>query len=86
MLTQIRTTFLSKGDDDLSPTGYRGLAILAKIYRLYASIRLRHLAPWIQSWQDEDLFAGTTSANGAEDAWYTTALRIELAKICQAEG
>ena len=44
-----RTAFLSKGDDDLSPQGFRGLAILSKLYRMWASIRLRHLKEWIGS-------------------------------------
>ena len=32
-----RTAFLSKGEDDLDPRGYRGLAILSKLYRMWAS-------------------------------------------------
>ena len=81
VLTLARTAFLSKGEDDLCPIGYRGLAILSKVYRLYACIRLRHLAPWINGWEREDLFAGITAACGAEDAWFLAALRIELAKL-----
>ena len=38
-----RTAYVSKGEDDLSPTSYRGLAILSKLYRLWATIRLEHV-------------------------------------------
>jgi hypothetical protein len=76
-----RTAFLSKGEDDLSPLGSRGLSILSKFYRLYASIRLRHFAPWIANWQSEDLFAGTNAPVGAEDSWFLSAMLIELAKL-----
>ena len=68
LLTLARTAFLSKGEDDLFPTGFRGLAVLSKIDRLYTCIRLRHLGLWVETWQHAELFAGTTSANGAEDA------------------
>jgi hypothetical protein len=77
----VRTAFLSKQEDDLSPTGYRGLSILSKIYRLYAVIRLRHLLAWVRSWQHEDLFAGTSASVGAEDAWYIAALELEVDKL-----
>ena len=38
-----RSAFLSKGEYDLCPQGFRSLAILSKIYRMRAGIRLRHL-------------------------------------------
>ena len=65
----------------LDPLDYRGLAILPKVYRLYFSIRLRDLHSWIKSSECEELFAGTSAATGAEDAWYPTRLDFELARL-----
>ena len=48
------------------------------------SIRLRDLCPWVQSWAMDCLFAGTCAPSGADDAWYETALEIELAKLLNA--
>ena len=62
----------------LDPLDYRGLAILSKLYRLYFTIRLTDLRPWISTWEDPELYAGTTAATGAEDAWYLTALDFGL--------
>ena len=60
---------------------YRGLAILSKVYRLYAAIRLRHLQPWVKNWEHEELFAGTSAASGAEDAWFLLGIDFELARL-----
>ena len=65
----------------MDPLDYRGLAILSKIYRLYFAIRLVDLRPWIAGWEDPELYAGTTAATGAEDAWYLTGLDFEMAKL-----
>ena len=72
-----RTAFLSKGEDDLDPRGYRGLAIFSKLYRMWAVIRLRHSKCWIHSWASEDFFAGTGEPVGAEDAWLLTGIVVE---------
>ena len=76
-----RLAFLSKGGDPLDPVDYRKLSILSKVYRLHMSIRLKDLAPWVSTWTLPELFAGTCSPNGAEDAWFETALIVELAKL-----
>ena len=79
-----RTAWLDKTDGpepSLDPLEYRGLAILSKVYRLYAAIRLRHLQPWVQNWEKEELFAGTSAATGAEDAWYLLGLECEEARL-----
>ena len=47
---------------------------------MWAKVRLRHLAPWVQQWQLEGMFAGV-EGKGAADAVYNTALRIELCKL-----
>ena len=76
-----RTAFISKGEDDLSPQGYRGLAILSKLYRMWAAIRLRHCDEWVATWRDPGLFAGCNRPVGAEDAWYLEALFNENARL-----
>ena len=38
-----RTAFLSKGDDDLDPKGFRGLSILPVCYRLWGVATLQRL-------------------------------------------
>ena len=79
-----RTAWLDKTEGpeaSLDPLDFRGLAILSKVYRLYGSIRLRHLHDWIRSWEKEELFAGTTAPCGAEDAWYLMGVDMELARL-----
>ena len=79
-----RTAWLDKTDvpePSTDPLDYRGLAILSKVYRLYGVIRLRHLHPWINTWEYEELFAGTTAPSGAEDAWYLMGVDFELARL-----
>ena len=79
-----RLEFLAKGGDDFNPLDFRKLSILSKCYRLLMSIRLRDLCPWVESWAMDCLFAGTCAPSGADDAWYETALEIELAKLLNA--
>jgi hypothetical protein len=79
-----RTAWLDKtkaASPSMDPLDYRGLAILSKLYRLYFSVRLKDLKPWVQEWEEEELFAGTSASTGAEDAWYLTALEFELARL-----
>ena len=76
-----RLAFLSKGGDPLDPLEYRKLSMLSKVYRLHMSIRLKDLAPWVDTWALPELFAGTCAPNGTEDAWFETALIMELAKL-----
>ena len=81
VLKQARTAFLSKGEDDLDPKGFRGLAILSVCYRIWGVATLRRTTSWVQSWQTDDLYAGTTAPLGAEDAWYIVNLQFEDAKL-----
>ena len=83
-----RTAWLDKTEGalpSLNPLDYRGLAILSKVYRLYFAIRLKDLKPWIQGCKCEEQIAGTEAATGAEDAWYSAALDLELAKVLGQE-
>ena len=81
LCTQCRLAFLSKGGDAASPLDFRKLSILSQVYRLRMALRLKDLAPWISSWALPCLFAGTCDPAGAEDAWYETALPLELSKL-----
>ncbi len=78
---QVRTAYLTKpGGDPFKPSDYRNLSITSVTYRLWATTRLRHISPWAQSWKIAGIFAGLPGV-GAEDAWYTTAVHIEIAKL-----
>ena len=72
---------VQRGGDDFNPLDYRKLSILSKCYRIFMSIRLRDLCPWVDSWAMDCIFAGTFAPSDAENAWYETALEIELAKL-----
>ena len=73
--------FLPKDEtNSQDPLEYGVLLILPSVYRMWAKTRLRHLAPWVQEWQLDEMFAGV-EGKGAADAAYTTAFRIELCKL-----
>ena len=76
-----RTAFFSKGEDDLDPKGYRGLSILSVCYRLWGVATLQRLQGWVASWEDDAMFAGTSQAVGAEDAWCLYGVQLENAKL-----
>ena len=59
---------------------YRILTIMPLYYRRWAALRLHSLEEWMQSWAVDEMHAGTSS-NGAEDAWWRTALDHELARL-----
>ena len=47
LVRKARTTFISKGEEDLEPSGFRGLAILSKNYRLWAATRMLDAPPCV---------------------------------------
>ena len=62
--------FLSKTEEpSTDPMEYRILLILSRLYRRWASIRLRDLHGWIQQWQMPEMYAGVPGG-GAELAWW----------------
>ena len=76
-----RSAFLAKTEiPSLDPLQYRILLILPILYRRWAALRLRDLAPWIDTWALEEMYAGMRG-RGAEDAWWTTALEVEFARL-----
>ena len=62
------------------PLKYRTLLILPMLYRRWARLRLHNLKPWIKTWACDEMFAGT-GHDGAEDAWWQTALQFENAML-----
>ena len=76
-----RASFLAKGEEpSCDPLKYRILLLLPCLYRKWASTRLKHLAPWVESWACEEMYAGVPG-QGAEDAWWLTSLLLEHADL-----
>ena len=72
-----KASYLVKDEKKLDdPLSYRGLLITTLIYRIYASVRLGDMSPWIQEWALPCMFAGVPGA-GAEDAAWLSALEME---------
>ena len=64
-----KTAFLEKERAAVGEViSYRVLLIMAALYRIWATIRLGMLQPWVQQWAMPEMFAGT-GGQGAEDAW-----------------
>ena len=62
------------------PLEYRVLKVMPVVYRRWAGVRLRHLAPWVATWQLDCMFAGVAD-RAADDAWYLTGLEVEMANL-----
>ncbi len=76
-----RSAYLTKPKGDpLIPEGYRVLAILSVIYRLWAASRLQSLQPWVKHWALDGTCAGIPGV-GADDGWYCSAIEMEHAKL-----
>ena len=77
--------FFAKDEEpSLDPMEYRVLLVLQRLYRRWATMRLRHLQPWVQAWQLEEMYAGVPAA-GADVAWVSTALGTEQAMADRVE-
>ena len=50
--------------------------MLLVVYRIWASVRLRHLDSWLRSWLPLSVFSAG-GGRGSVDAWYSTALDFE---------
>ena len=80
-LLKTKAAYLSKDPDKTTdPLAYRVLMILPVLYRRWAALRLNDMKPWTRTWQHSAMFAGVESM-GADDAWFETALNIELCKL-----
>ena len=73
-LLHAKAAFLSKDDD---PLAYRILMLMPVLYRKWATTRLHDLRPWVSTWQVDGIYAGV-EGYGADDAWYETAIQLEL--------
>ena len=60
------------------PRAYRLLLITPEVYRAWAKLRLRHLQGRISGWVLPNMFGGVQGI-GADEAWYSTAVDVELA-------
>lgn len=79
--THGRAAYLAKGDiPSLDVVDYRVLQTLPILYRRWAALRLRDVAPWVEEWRIDELFAGMPGV-GAEDAWWTTSLLIGHSRL-----
>ena len=67
-------------EDRLNPLAYRVLQLLPNLYRRWAAMRLKDLAPWVEEWRLDKMFAGV-GGQGAHDAAYETAIQIEAMKL-----
>ena len=56
-----RMAFLSKGEDDLDPKGFRGLSILSCVYRIWGVATLQRLQGWITTWEKDGLLPAPPS-------------------------
>ena len=71
-------------DEPYDPLPYRVISVLPGLYRKWATLRLAHKHPWINSWALPNMFSGRPGV-GAEDTWYTTAIDLELAHVEHAQ-
>ena len=68
-------TMIPKDDGNATPLGQRPLCVLPVVYRIWASVRLRHLDGWLRSWLPLSVFGA--GGRGSVEAWYSTALDFE---------
>ena len=69
-------TMIPTADGDSTPFGQRPLCVLPLDYRIWASVRLRHLDGWLRSWLPLSVFSAG-GGRGSVEAWCSTALDFE---------
>ena len=80
-MKQTQAVFFSKDPNDTAnPLAHRALKITSAIYRKWATYRNTSLEEWTMSWEDKAINSGIPG-RGATDAWYRTALHVELQRI-----
>ena len=56
---------LSKEEEaSLDPLQYRILLVMQRLYRRWATLRLRHLDKWVEQWRLPEMFAGVKEGRG----------------------
>ena len=68
---------IPKTDGDATPLGQRPLSVFPVVYRIWASARMVQLEDWFKSWVPDSVFSAG-SGRGSVEAWYTSALHIEV--------
>ena len=79
-MTKARAAFLEKEEGARKPLDFRLLTIMNTIYRRWGSIRLKHMAKWVEGWALGEIYAGA-SPQGATDATYMIGLRMEKLRL-----
>jgi hypothetical protein len=72
-------SLIPKGEG-MQPTQMRPLSVLSTIYRLWAGIRLVPVMAWQERWIHQEAY-GFRTGRGAEDAWTSLSLLVELACV-----
>ena len=62
-----------------------GCCSSCQIYRKWATMRLKHLAPWIHRWALPQMYAGFL-VQGAEQAWWQLSLGLEYWRSQQTQA
>ena len=70
-------TMIPKTDGDATPLGQRPLGVLPVVYRIWAAARMGQLEGWFKSWVPDSVFSAG-GGRGSVEAWYTSALDIEV--------
>ena len=68
---------IPKTDGVATPLGQRPLSVLPIVYRVWASARMSQLEDWFGSWVPDSVISAG-SGRGSVEAWYATALDIEV--------
>ena len=59
--------------------------IMSQIYRKWATMRLKHLSPWLKRWPLPQMYAGVPG-QGAAQAWWQLSLCMEYWKTRQTQA
>ena len=77
VLRHVKGATLAKTEgQSYDPLDFRILMIMPAVYRKWAALRLRQLAPWVSEWALDEMYAGVDAVS-AEEAAYLTSVFIE---------
>ena len=68
-----------------NPLACRVLLFVSQIYTKWATMRLKHLSPWIKRWALPQMYAGVPG-QGAEQAWWQLSLCMEYWRTRQTQA
>ena len=70
--------FLANTDEpSTDPMDYRIILILSRLYRRWASMRLRDTQDWIKKWQLPIMYAGVPGGGAELDWWHLSVVKEE---------